>query len=343
MIRSLNFRMDVLRDGVRLMSLPFSVPPNILADSAREIKTSLSGTFANNDVVDWMTDRLQPVVIIDGVEQPYGVYVPATLTETNTSSGAQLQVEAYDLGYILTLAKTETIYHIPSGTSYLDAIQSLLVAAGLTLVQATPNAATLQTDREDWDVGTSYLTIINQLLSEINYQDIWFDANGSAILEPALSPTAERIGHSYDATNIDSVTHRDTTTVTDMFGIPNVFIALCSNPDYDAPMMATSENNNAQSKLSIANRGMRIPQVYKVNNIASMDELQAYADRLRDQSMLATEITTIQTAIMPGHGLYDVVALRHPAAEGIYLETGWEFSLQAGTYMTHRLKKVVFA
>lgn len=41
MIRSLNFRMDVLRDGVRLMSLPFSVPPNILADSAGDQDESL--------------------------------------------------------------------------------------------------------------------------------------------------------------------------------------------------------------------------------------------------------------------------------------------------------------
>lgn len=343
MIRSLNFRVDVLRNGVRLMSLPFATPPNILADSAGEIKTSLSGTFADNPAVDWMTDRLQPVVIIDGTEHPYGVYVPATLTETNTATGAELQVEAYDLGYILTLAKTETIYHIPAGTPYLEAIQALLADAGISLVQATPNASQLQTDREDWDVGTSYLHIINQLLSEINYQNIWFDANGSAILEPALSPAAERIDHTYDATTVDSITHRDTSTVMDMFGIPNVFIAICSNPDYDAPMMATSENNNAQSKLSIANRGMRIPQVYKVDNIASMDELQVYADRLRDQSMLATEVTTIQTAIVPNHGLFDVVALQHPAASGIYLETGWEFSMQAGTYMTHRLKKVVFA
>lgn len=343
MIRSLNFRMDVLRNGVRLMSLPFSTPPNIIADSAGEIKTSLSGTFSDNPAVDWMTDRLQPVVIIDGTEYPYGVFVPATLTEVNNASGKQLQVEAYDIGYVLTLAKTESIYHLSSGTPYLEAIQALLAEAGLSLVQVTPNAAQLQTDREDWDVGTSYLQIINQLLSEINYQDIWFDANGFAILEPAVSPSAEQIDHTYDATNVDSVTYRDTTTVMDMFGIPNVFIAICSNPDYDAPMMATSENNNAQSKLSIANRGMRIPQVYKVDNIAGMDELQAYADRLRDQSMLATEITTIQTAIMPNHGLFDVVALLHPAADGIYLETGWEFTLQAGTYMTHRLKKVVFA
>lgn len=343
MIRSLRFRIDVLRNGARLMSLPFAAPPNIMADSAGEIKTSLSGTFVDTPAVDWMTDRLQPVVIIDGVEYPYGVFVPATLTHSNTERGRETQVEAYDLGYILTLAKTETIYHIPSGTLYLDAVTELLAAAGIALVQATPNAATLQTDREDWDVGTSYLTIINQLLSEINYQDIWFDANGAAIVEPALSPSAERIDHTYDATTVDSVTHRDVSTLMDMFGIPNVFIAICSNPDYDAPMMAVAENNNAQSKLSIANRGMRIPQVYKVDNIASMDELQVYADRLRDQSMLATELTTIQTAIMPNHGLFDVVALLHPAATGIYLETGWEITLQAGTYMTHRLKKVVFA
>ena len=343
MIRSVNFRVDVLRDGVRLLSIPFSSPPNILADSESEIKMSMSGSFVDNDMIDWLSDRLQPVVVIDGAEHPCGVYVPATMTSSSGEDGQRVTVEAYDLCYVLTLAKTETIYHISAGTGYLDAINTLMASAGIAMVQAAPSAAVLQTDREDWDVGTSYLTIINQLLSEINYRTIWFDANGCAVLEPALTPSADRIDHIYDATPVDSITHRDTTTVTDLFDRPNVFIVICSNPDYDAPMTATSENNNAQSRLSIANRGMRIPQVYKVDNIASMDELQVYADRLRDQSMLATEVTTIQTAIVPDHGLFDVVALQHPAASGIYLETGWEFSMQAGTYMTHRLKKVVFA
>ena len=343
MTRSLSTRVDVLRSGARLTSLQYSSAPSIIADAGGEIKTSLSVTCLDNPLIHWLTDRLRPVVIIDGTEYPLGLFVPSTFSRSRGEGGQTVQVEAYDLGYLLTQAKTETILHLAAGTGYITAIRSLLAAVGISACQIAPSAATLGTDREDWEVGTPYLTIVNQLLGEINYRDVWFDASGIAVLEPAADPSAAAIDHTYDATTASSVTHRDLSTTTDLFDVPNVFIVLCSNPDYDAPMCAVAENTAAQSQLSIASRGMRIPQVYQVDNIASPDELQAYADRLRDQSLLTTEETTIRTAIMPGHGIYDVVALRHPDASGIYLEVGWEISLAAGEYMTHRLRKVVHA
>lgn len=158
MIRHISARVDILRDGVRCGSLPFpqSSPPSVMADSASAIKTSLAGVFLHTGEIDYLNDELQPVLIIDGVETPIGVFVPGTVTTSSKGYGADLdRVEAYDRGVKLQQAKTETLLHWSAGTKYLDAVKQLLVSAGIGMVMETPSSLALTTDREDWAIGVT--------------------------------------------------------------------------------------------------------------------------------------------------------------------------------------------
>ena len=195
--------------------------------------------------------------------------------------------------------------------------------------------------REDWDVGTSYLKIVNELLKEINYNPLWFDASGAAILEPASVPTAANIEHTLDASNVRSLLLPSLTRETDVYSSPNVWVCVCSNADKSGPMTATAENTNPQSPLSIPRRGRRIVRVVRVNNIASQAELQAYADRLRNESMIGGETVVVKTALLPGYGVLDVVGLHFGELNAVCLEQSFEMQLQPGGVMTHTLKKVV--
>ena len=130
---------------------------------------------------------------------------------------------------------------------------------------------------------------------------------------------------------------------TDIFDAPNVFVVTCNNPDMDAAMVATAVNDNPASKKSTFKRGMRITSVERVDNIASQEELQAYADKRRNESLLATRAITFYTLSEPGHGVGDILALTHDEIGGIYLETGWSVTMQAGSLMTHSAKRTVIA
>lgn len=207
---------------------------------------------------------------------------------------------------------------------------------------STPTEYTLATTREDWDVGTSYLDIVNQLLGEINYRDIWFNADGIAVLEPKREVSADRIDHVYDASKLHTVLQRDYTVETDLFDKPNVFVVVCSNPDLAAPMTAVAVNDSPNSAFSVTRRGMRVTKLVRVDNIAGQDALQTYADTLCRESMLTSEVITIQTAAMPGHGIGDTVALVHPTVQGLCEETAWYLELSPGSIMTHKLKRVVY-
>lgn len=343
MTRQISFRYVVVRDGADFCRIyPYdNNAPSIRMSSSGEIKSSLSGSFVDpGDTVNWLSDQIRAEIIIDGVTSPVGVFIPSSVREVKNETSSYVVVEAYDRCWIMKDTVAESMYYIATETNYVDAIISLLTAAGIALIQATPTVETLAEDRE-WEMGTSYLSIINQLLSEINYKQLWFNADGVAILEPESATTASNIQHKLDDTNVKSLMLPGITQETDIFKAPNVFVCVCSNPDKENVMVARSENTNPQSPLSIAKRGRRIVKVTKVDNIASQTELQSYADQLRDKSMIAGETIQVKTALIPGYGMDDVTSIRYGDLSAVCIERAWSMQMQVGGNMTHSLERVV--
>ena len=343
MSRTIDFKYVIVRGGAdygELQALPSS-PPRIRADDGAEIKTSLNGSFAPHAEIDWMTDEIRPELILNGVSYPLGVFLPASVTFQEDETSRSVQVEAYDRCWVVRDTKTETVLSFPAGQTYQKTITDLLAMAGIAIVNMTPSSATLAETREDWPVGTSVLQIVNELAAEINYAPLWFDELGAAILEPAALPSAENVDHVYNEREVSSMILPQLSRSTDIYSAPNVFVCVCSNPDKSGPMVATAENNMPTSPLSIARRGRRITQVEKLKNIANQAELQAYADRLVNQSLLTGETIELQTALMPGHGVGDAVALLLGGDVELCVEHAWSMDLSVGGTMTHTLEKVV--
>lgn len=344
MTRTVDFLYQVVLDGVDycLLNPAGGSHPTIRMDNAGEIKTSFSGDFIIPDKpVSWLTEEIHPKLILDGVIYSLGVFLPATVSENHDGTISSIHLECYDRGWLVRDRMSETLLSFSSGTNYLDAVGSLLAASGVTRIRQIPTAATLTEDRQDWDIGTSYLTIANQLLGEINYKELWFDADGYAVLEPAAVPTAANILHELNDSNVQSLLSPQVKRMTDVYSQPNVFICICSNADKANPMVAVAENTNAQSPLSISRRGRRIASMIQVDNIASQEDLQSYANRLRDETMMRGDYITVQTGLLPGYGVADVTALQAHNISGICVEQAWSMELRVGGRMTHRLKSVV--
>lgn len=351
-MRTIDFRYKILRGGAEygFLHAAAGTSPTLRMQEDADIKTALSGVFAPvaTDVrgreisVDWQRDELEPVLILDGIEHALGVYMPATVTPSKVNGLETVQIESYDRGWRVRDNYAETMPYFPAGTNYITAVETLLTACGISQVYSTPTEAVLAEDREDWPIGTSSLTIINQLLAEINYKSLWFNAEGAAILEPAAVPLAENIQHTLDADRIQDLILPKISRETDVYSAPNVFLCVCSNIYKTAPMVATAENTNPQSPLSIPRRGRRIVQVVQVDNIASQEELQATADRLRNESMITGETVRISTALLPGYGVGDVVALHYGELSAICIERAWTMELRVGGTMNHTLERVVY-
>lgn len=353
-----SFRYKILRNGVEFAEIFAASAPTLRMQSTGEIKVSLQGEFLDKAVdahgkpveVKWLTDEIQPIMYRDGEEHPLGVLVPTTVTPTRSNGQKTLSIQAYDRCWKVKDSKVEGFIYLAAGGLYTDAIEGLLTSSGIATVLKTKSTETLAEERSDWSTGETYLKVINDLLSEINYNQLWFDQKGAAILRPITEPTANNINHTFSSKKTDSriaqeakiisITPKITRTM-DIYNAPNVFVCVCSNPDKADVMIAKAENTNLQSPLSIPRRGRRIVETVNINNIASQSELQKYADTLRNRSMYIGEVIQVETALLPDFGVNDITAINDEDVFGICTETAWEMHLQPGGRMSHTLERTV--
>lgn len=369
-MRTVELSYNVLRRGAYFGKLQASEDggATIRGDSSAEIKTALSGSFVplvldadGREVeADWLSDEIQPVLTIDGEDYPLGVFAASSLPLSEEAGVESMRLETMDRCWRVRETRAEACLYFAAGTNYVAAIKQLLVAAGISVVLATPTDRTLAEDRE-WDVGASHLTVANQLLGEINYNPLYFTKDGYAVIEPASVPTAEKIRHRIStspdeiragADPLDPIMPAVTRDM-DIYNAPNVFICTCANPDKSDNMTASAMNTNPQSPLSISRRGRRIVEVEQLDNIASQQELQTYAERKRNLSMIRAERITVHTALLPNYSLGDVVGLhlkyeiddgqhtREEELDALCVLRAYTMELRVGGTMTIELERVV--
>jgi hypothetical protein len=359
-VRRVDYRFQVLRNGVPYAELAAIGTPMIKMQSTAAIARSLSGEFAKPR--DWepnfLRDEIRPQMQLDGQWFSLGVFIASSVSETWSNGAGHLRIEAMDRTLLVKQVSTEGLLHLSAGTPYTTAVTQLLAAAGITSVltdasaDALKAAATtfdeltsadaLTTDREDWDEGTSYLNIANALLDEMAYDPLWFDGDGVARLTRYSEPTASNVEHIYQS-GANAYIASTCTLTQDIYNPTNVFKAVVSNPDLPEPLTATAVNDSVSSPISTVNLGRRIlAPIARMDNIASQNALQMYVERLRFESQLADETVTFTTANTPDHGYKDILALEHERLSGIYQETEWTMQLSYNGQMTHKAKRIIY-
>lgn len=332
-------RYEILRDGGTLGTMRAYEPAEIRCDTEGELVLSIRGMFHVEEMQDFFRDRVRPVVIVNDQEYPMGLFIITTEEKTEADGQKLSLLEGYSLLYLARRKKIETRLHISAGTNYITAITDLLTLAGITDIKADATEYTMATDREDWDIGTSVLEIVNSLLAEISYRGAYVDLNGTVQLRKYKAPVLEDAAHIYTEGE-DSIITPEYKITDDRYGKANVFRLFCDNPDMEDLMVATAENNSSSSPFSTVNIG-RVLHSEKVDNIPSQAALQERANAMRDKSMQTTEEIEFYTAIAPVHTPHDVVAIQTGGASGIFAETGWKITLSPDSDMQHRARRVI--
>lgn len=307
-----------------------------------KILTETADGIEQTQGIQWLTDRIRPMLIINGTEYPCGIYIATTPRRILTGGMTVWEVEAYSVLYLANRVKIEGAYTIPAGTNYIGAVQELLQMAGITNYEADQTELVLSTDRADWSSGTPVLTVINTLLSEINYRSAWVDLTGKVRLTKYSVPSADNIQHTYGKGRY-SIVSADATAATDYFDKANVFRAVCSSPDLEEPLVATAENNDPNSPYSTTALGIRILQEEYVDSVPDLATLQERAENMLTKSLQTTETVEFTTALCPVHESWDTVALDLGDVTGIYTETEWSMVLDVSGEMRHVAERVVFA
>lgn len=364
-MRSESLRFELLRNGAYCARLraPEDEAPRLRCRRGESLKMSFNGTFApvardadgNPVEINWYSDEIQPILTIDGVDSPLGAFAVSVPDGLDNGVTDWVQVEAFDRCWRVQRTNSRTRLYWAAGTLVLDAVEQLLSAAGIEVVFKTPSSAAFAVDREEWDIGTSYLDVINQLLDEIGYQSLWFNSQGAAMLEPKGVPEANAIEHVLkikrprpDGAPPEELGENEAYLLpgvsrsSDIFKTANVFIAVCAAPDLPENLTATAVNDNPQSPLSTVSRGREICEVIYVNSIEDQAALQNFVDKKRDESMIGGETIRVETGLLPGWGVGDVVGLNYKDVMSVCISQGFEMELRVGGTMTHTLERIVY-
>jgi uncharacterized protein YfiM (DUF2279 family) len=344
------YEFQIIRNGVPLPGHDLQVlnncSPSIAWTGSAEIKRTLSGVnFKPDPAINWMTDELQVWQnAAGGIKVPRGRFLVPTHPRSVDSDGTTTQsLTGYDYGYrVRNLSKLEISETLPAGTVVTEAVQAQLIAAGIARMILTSSSETLLTDHV-YEAGTTRYKIVQELLGEINYRDLWFDGIGNAVIEPWAPVTVDTAQHHYRSGQA-SVMGTEMTEEEDTFDAANVFIEIVSSADLAADMRAESINDNPQSALSIIRRGVRIADVENLDSITSQAALQVRADNRKIKSMMSARTYEFYTGLMDDltpRGLNDGILLDRENI-GLLEEQDWTMTLVAGGMIKHTAKKVFF-
>lgn len=337
-------RIDIVRNNVRIGELK-ATQARIDFDQSKAVMRSLSVNYHGAKMsqpglkFDMFRDRLRPVLITDQGEKPLGLYMIVSAPRTISDTEDYISLEAYDETMIVKQAAFETRRFYAAGTTYQQIIENLLTELGFSDIYREDSTAAAADDLE-FAVGDNVLEAINDMLDAMNYQHLYADENGTINIRRVKDPTEPAF--TYRDSETFSIMEKMTES-TDIYDLPNVLVGVYS-PARDAqPVVYKKVNDDPNSIISTVSRGYKVVKMLQLYNSATLEDLQAYVERMAFEAMQATETVTFTTTAEAGHEPTTAVQLDTEKVQGLFIENRWTMDLAVGSYrMTHTAERKVF-
>ena len=298
--------------------------------------SSVTGRWVEvENTFDMFSDRLRPVMLIDGTEHNFGDYMIIAAPLTDDGKECLYEVEAYDETMTLKQAALTERKFYAAGTDYLTIIGSMLTDCGLSKVIEDPTDAKITIDHE-YSIGTPYLDIINELLDEIGYSHVYAGQSGYIYITKNITKIiADYVYNDDNSTIIDSIS-----TDTDIYSLPNVVIGYVSSPDIPTVLKYKRVNDNPKSVISTVRRGYNVVESFELNDCPDALTLQLAVDNKFLEATQATETAKISTMPDGNHPFGSYVSLGQNGENSLFREVGW--SIEFGGKMSHDLERKAF-
>lgn len=314
-------------------------------DSKSEVMRTFSGKvkksdLLNLDTIDYRVTPYMCLMMPNGKEAKWALGKFLIYPSMECADDINMiEVSGFDLGKIALDDKSISRTFVNSTSLYTTAISSLLDA--IYTRTDVEQSESLKSFPQEWDIGTSKLEIVNDLLSGINYNPLHFDEYGVAICNPHISSMLRTIDFSYFA-NEQSIIVDGLKFASDKYDIPNKWVRYTENPEVSY-LISTYTNDSVDSPYSTVNRGRTIVDAEVVEDIANQSTLDDYVLRVALEAMQTTEQLEFSTLNMPGHGYQECLYVDIPVynIQGKYIEVGWEMDLVPGGQMSHVCERVV--
>jgi hypothetical protein len=346
--REWRFRYELLTaTGIKIRDLDNVLGGSIANDFTAEIKRTAKFLILDDGSINYLSQRIRPwagIMMPDGKfqEWPMGVFLLTSPKRSVDISGTVVRdVEAYDQTMVLMDDVVPGRYYVGPNVEYTAAVSELLAntmgVQGYSIVSSnTRTIAALE-----WEPGTPKAQIINDLLTAINYEGLWFDSNGTARAAPYVSPADRSAEFTYQTDDVSTILP-DAEVDVDYYKVPNRWVLIVSSPD-QPPLRAEIINNNPFSPTSTINRGRTVTRVITDATAPNQAVLNDIAERYRDEDGQLFETVAFKSGLMPIHENGDVIDFAYfdLNVAGRFLELAWSVELIQGAQMEHTLRRTI--
>lgn len=330
--RVTRFRFDLMDREENLLGTIDSVQNGGSVEWQAYASVKGGGTMTVRDIgqeIDWLNIRIRPVIIVQSVgteeadETPLGVFLAAAPVEKWDDLGRTWDVEIADKCSILDTdvpngpGGEPASYTAPVGSNVLDLVMALITDAGERVDAIEPDDKTL-TSSLVWDLGTTRLQIINDMLSAAGFGSLWCDGQGQYRVTPYLDPIDRT--PVYAALNPfskgdGSMMSPDWTRDRDIYEVPNRYFAIAQGDGEEEAMTSTVTNEDPTSPFSFQARGRWITRVMDGVEAVSQADLDARARQGLSQSSSISSGITASHLFLPDLLVNETVQFTNPDAE----------------------------
>ncbi|MBM0257044.1 hypothetical protein [Micromonospora sp. 4G55] len=272
--------------------------------------------------LDWGRAIVRPyMTLADGLITArfnLGAYYANTSQRGLRETPVTYDVAGYDILHALTDPVGET-YAIDAGVPYLTAVEDILIQQGFVqyIIDPTAAASTLPAPKV-WPFveRTTWLTVVNELLSSVGYAGVWSDWEGRPRCHPYQPPRQRPSEWPYEADGDRSTITPDRTITRDLFATPNRWVFYQSNNTETSPVEGNgmwTYINQSDGPTSVDARDRVISKVVPLE-AADHASLVRQAQERIDADMRGSMTYTASTSPNPLHWHFDRIWVNDPKA-----------------------------
>lgn len=290
----------------------------------------------------WGRDRLRPFMTVSGGDVSarfdLGIYIPTTPDEDRGEDPITYEVTCYGLLSVLQNGPADT-YVVPAGTSYYDALTSIVAASGIgvpLLLDGDLADVVLPATRV-WAVfspAPSWLRMMTDLLTEVGYTAPYEDPNGAIRSRPYEDVSTRASEWTLDTTDVaTNLVYDNRSAATEAGDIPNWWRFVRTDIEgtpVEGDGIYTPDPNLTDGPASQESLGRWVRKITYVQ-AADQASLVAQGDKIKAGDMAAARTITLPIEPLPCMGFDDVFTYVDTAATGVesvkLLAATWSLNL----------------
>lgn len=282
-----------------------------------------------------LNKELQVFYELNGTSILLGTLLTTTPTEEINKTHKTQSVDCYSTLLLLNKYKLEQRYTCKLGTQVTNEIIRLLQPLNLKYTLEVDLSDKATSADIDFEIGTTYLEVINTLLSIINYSSLYPLPNGNYKANPYNEAGPQAITLNED--DKDNVIIPKVNLTNDFYTADNVYIRYVDSPA--GHLVAKYENNNPDSIISTVNA----PVSHNVAEVRDVSDLETLYEIAKRECLEATGRIISGKLYTKFIELWynNIINLKLNGVSGSYKAVGWQIDCQTGAIMQIDIEKVV--